>query len=71
MDDPSRTTVHEVLRRTPRAAEVFHRRRMACVGCTMAPFDTVADAARAYGIDPVELGADLHLAVDGDGADNG
>lgn len=63
MDDLTRSTVGDVLSRSPRTAAVFHRRRMACVGCTMAPFDTVAEAACVYGIEPERLAAELRRAA--------
>jgi len=44
-------TVAELIRRYPRAAAPFLRRRMACVGCAMAAFDTLGEAAAIYGID--------------------
>lgn len=53
------TTIEEVLRRRPRAARVFQRHRMACVGCAMAPFDTVAEAAAVYGLPLGALLAEL------------
>ena len=50
---PSPTwTVAEVLRRWPPASEVFLKRRLACPGCAMAPFDTLREVAAAYGLDP-------------------
>jgi hybrid cluster-associated redox disulfide protein len=48
----ARLTVREMLERFPASARVFIRYRMACVGCAMAPFDTLADASAAYGITP-------------------
>lgn len=45
------TSVDQLLRARPGAAAVFLRHRMACVGCAMAPFDTVEDAAAVYGIE--------------------
>ena len=47
--------VSDVLARNPAAARVFLDRRMSCVGCTFAPFETVGEAARVYGIDPLAL----------------
>ncbi len=44
-------TVADVLRRWPQAFEVFRQRRLACPGCTMAPFDTLGEVASAYGLD--------------------
>ena len=44
-------TVAAVLRRCPDAIVVFTRHHMACPGCAFAPYDTLADAADAYGIE--------------------
>ncbi len=43
-------TVAELLQRWPQAIPVFLRRHMACVGCTMAPFETLADVTAVYGM---------------------
>ncbi len=43
-------TVAELLQRWPQMIPVFLRRHMACVGCTMAPFETLADVTAVYGI---------------------
>ena len=59
----SEHTVEHTLTRFPAAALVFVRRGMACVGCAMAPVDTLFDAARAYGQEPEELVAELGSAV--------
>ena len=48
-------TVAELLSGWPAAGPALARRGMACVGCAMAPFETVGEAARAYGVDPDEL----------------
>ena len=58
----SNTTVTELLRQWPQTITVFNRRRMACVGCAFAQFNTVVDAAHQYGIAPQTLVAEL-LAV--------
>jgi len=53
-DEPPRTlpaptiSVASFLRETPAGARVFLAHRMACVGCSLAEFDTLADAAREY-----------------------
>lgn len=44
----ARTTVASLLRRRPATARVFLDHGMACVGCSLAAFDTLADAAREY-----------------------
>lgn len=40
--------ITDVLARWPETAGVFHRHRMSCVGCAVAPFFTIADAAAVY-----------------------
>jgi len=57
--------VAEVMERWPVSVGVFHRRRMACPGCVMAPFMTIAEAAISYGLSPEELEADLVEATEG------
>lgn len=61
-------TVDAVMARWPATVAVFNRCRMACPGCVMAPFMTVAEAARAYGLDADGLGADLTAAIGSDRA---
>ena len=51
--------VSDVLIARPDAARVFLDRHMGCVGCTFAPFETVAEVAHVYGIDPCELAASI------------
>jgi hybrid cluster-associated redox disulfide protein len=45
---PADLTVAALLATQPATIHVFLRRRMACVGCVFAPFETLQDAARAY-----------------------
>ncbi|MCZ2113336.1 MAG: DUF1858 domain-containing protein [Anaerolineae bacterium] len=47
--------ISDVLERWPAAAAVFHDHGMACVGCAVAPFYTINDAALVYGLDPEAL----------------
>ena len=54
--------VSDVLAANPAAARAFIERRMGCVGCPFAPFETVTQAALAYGLDPRELAAELAAA---------
>ena len=56
-------TVADVLVRLPGSARVFAAYRMSCVGCPFAPFETVADAATSYGLDPTALATALLHAV--------
>lgn len=42
--------VKQVLETWPQTIPVFLKRRTACVGCIMAPFETLADVSKNYGI---------------------
>ena len=44
-------TVAEVLEKWPETVSVFQELKTACVGCAMAPFDTMADVAQIYDIE--------------------
>jgi len=46
--------VDDVMQLWPTTMRALLRRRMACVGCHVAPFHTVQDVARAYHV-PVEM----------------
>jgi hybrid cluster-associated redox disulfide protein len=48
-------TMAELIDRFPCAREVLSRRGMACVGCPMARFETLAEAAAAYHFDAAGL----------------
>jgi hybrid cluster-associated redox disulfide protein len=43
--------VADVLARWPQTIPVFMRHRMACVGCSIAPFETLAEVAAIYELD--------------------
>lgn len=45
----------QILSQRPNAFRVFLRNGMACVGCCLAAFETIADAAAAYGLDERRL----------------
>lgn len=42
--------VKEVLARWPQTARVFQQFNMACIGCVVAPYCTVATVAKDYGL---------------------
>jgi hybrid cluster-associated redox disulfide protein len=44
-------TVAEVMDRWPQTIPFFFRYRMACVGCPIAPFETLAEVVAIYGLD--------------------
>ncbi len=55
--------VAEVMQRWPSTVAVFVRRRMACPGCALSPFITVAEAARAYRLTTADLLVELGLSI--------
>ena len=56
-------TVVEVLEKWPGTVSVFQDLKTACVGCAMAPYDTLADVAREYDIDLNDIMMALQGAV--------
>jgi hybrid cluster-associated redox disulfide protein len=44
-------TVAEVMDRWPQTIPIFFRYRMACVGCPIAPFETLAEVATIFSLD--------------------
>lgn len=52
-------TIAEVLALDGRTAQVFLKHGMACVGCAIAPFETLAAAADVYRISVEDLLAEL------------
>jgi hybrid cluster-associated redox disulfide protein len=57
-------TIAALLSRWPAAAAVLIARRMACVGCEMNRFETIADAAAVYGVSQQELIGALRRAIE-------
>ena len=55
-------TVAETLERWPQTIPVFLRRRMACVGCAITPFETLAEAAVIYSLDLPQFLQELRQA---------
>jgi hybrid cluster-associated redox disulfide protein len=56
-------TIDEMLARWPKLGTVLVRRRMACVGCAMAPFERLTDVAKNYGVPTARLLRDLRAAL--------
>ena len=52
-------TVERLFVQWPQTLSVFLRHRFGCIGCLMAPFDTLHDVARNYQVDLTELLAEL------------
>ncbi len=57
-------TVAEVLARWPQTISVFMHHRMACVGCAIAPFETLAEVAAVYDLDPSCFLSELEQIID-------
>jgi hybrid cluster-associated redox disulfide protein len=55
--------VAEVLTRWPQTIPVFLQHRMACVGCVIAPFETVAEVAAIYHLDLDYFLGELERAI--------
>ena len=56
--------IADVMQRWPVSILVFLENRMACVGCSMSAFDTLADALEVYDIPQEEILATLNLRAD-------
>ena len=52
-------TVAALLAREPRAARVLLDHGMHCVGCVIAPFETLSEICTTYGVSLEQLLADL------------
>jgi hybrid cluster-associated redox disulfide protein len=57
-------TIADLLAAHPSAARVLVDHRMHCVGCDIAPFETIGDACAIYGINSGEFFADLRRAIE-------
>lgn len=63
MKIPPDMTAEDIQRRWPCTIPVFLRWKVACVGCPMAAFDTLADVARTYGLPYDHLLRDMEEAA--------
>lgn len=66
MSEPERIadmTVEDVLARWPETATVFGRHNMACVGCPVAPFYKVSEAATVYNLETADFVAELEEVI--------
>lgn len=57
--------VEQVLTEYPATVPIFLRRRMQCVGCPIARFETIADACRIYHFPVTGFVAELQQAASG------
>jgi hybrid cluster-associated redox disulfide protein len=56
--------VSEVMETWPQTIQVFVRLRMACPGCPIARFHTLAEVAAEYQMDPATLLRELQECID-------
>ncbi len=55
--------ITEVLDLWPRTVDVFHNHAMACVGCAVAPFFTINDAAVVYQLEAEQFLEELLVII--------
>jgi hybrid cluster-associated redox disulfide protein len=55
--------VADVLDRWPETVTVFLKQRMGCVGCSMAPFETLSEAAKIYDLCCTHFLNDLQASI--------
>jgi hybrid cluster-associated redox disulfide protein len=60
---PLEMAMADLMARWPQTISVLLRYHMGCVGCAMAPFDTVADTLRIYNLPADRFIADLLDAI--------
>ena len=56
--------VQAILERWPQTAVIFNRYSSACIGCAIAPFCTIADAAKIYGLPLEQFANDLKSVIE-------
>ena len=57
--------VADVLKHWPQTISVFQKYKMGCVGCVMAPFETLAEVAVIYHLSLLDFLEDLRIAIQG------
>lgn len=62
IDDPD-LTLTALFAAWPQTPVVFLRHKMACFGCPIAPFHTVIDACREYGLDEEAFRSEIRKAA--------
>ncbi|MDX8525979.1 DUF1858 domain-containing protein [Mesorhizobium sp. MSK_1335] len=56
-------TMDDLMRATPAAIRVVLQHGMLCVGCPIASFHTISEAAREHDLDKDQLRRDLQAAI--------
>ena len=58
------TTMDEIMHGSPAAIRVVLQNGMLCVGCPIASFHTIADAAREHDLNEEQLSCNLRAAIE-------
>jgi hybrid cluster-associated redox disulfide protein len=58
------TPLIDLFERWPQTIPVFLGRRMACVGCQLSKFETLAGAIEVYGLNGLAFLSELQSAID-------
>ncbi len=58
------SSIDEILENYPEAEEVLIMHGMNCIGCQAAQFETLADAAKAHGLDVNKLVDEMNALLD-------
>lgn len=58
-------TLGNVIKEWPETAEVFFQFGLHCIGCHISAYESVADGAKAHGVNPEELVKALNEKVAG------
>ncbi len=59
-------TVAEIMDRWPQSVPVFLSRRLDCVGCPMAPFETLAEVIEIYQLPQDDFLSELSAVIKND-----
>ena len=57
------SNIESILGRWPQTVSVFLRYKLACIGCTMAPFETLADVLSNYSLSEDQFLADIQKSI--------
>ncbi len=56
-------TIADLLKKAPKAMEVFFKYGMYCVGCPIASGETLEQAAQSHGLDPDQIIKEIKEAI--------
>ena len=61
--------IGDVVKSHPETVPVFMQHGLHCIGCAVAPFESIAEGAAAHGIDVEALMSDLNKATQAEQVD--